>query len=61
LVVGEVAATEVTRPDASDTARIALDRLAADPDASFVPEALDVIYLRDADVRIGWAERGGAR
>jgi tRNA threonylcarbamoyladenosine biosynthesis protein TsaB len=61
LVVGEVAVDAVTRPDATDTARLALARLAAQPDEDHEPASLDVSYLRDADVRIGWAERGGGR
>jgi tRNA threonylcarbamoyladenosine biosynthesis protein TsaB len=60
-VVGEVGAAEVLRPDAADTARLALRRLADVPHATLVPEALAPVYLRDADVRIGWAERGGVR
>jgi hypothetical protein len=48
-------------PDAADTARLARDVLATTPHAELVPEALTPTYLRDADVRIGWAERGGVR
>jgi tRNA threonylcarbamoyladenosine biosynthesis protein TsaB len=48
-------------PDAADTARLARDVLATTPHAELVPEALMPTYLRDADVRIGWAERGGVR
>ncbi len=48
-------------PDAADSARLARDVLATTPHAELVPEALTPTYLRDADVRIGWAERGGVR
>jgi tRNA threonylcarbamoyladenosine biosynthesis protein TsaB len=58
LLVGEVGATEVTHPDARDLLGLARPRLLAGGDtaAELVP-----LYLRDADVRIGWAERGGGR
>ena len=65
-VVGEAAdpvGEEPDRPDAADTARLAAARLAAVPAAeraaTFAPAALRPVYLRDADVRIGWDVRGG--
>jgi tRNA threonylcarbamoyladenosine biosynthesis protein TsaB len=67
-VVGELAGDGVVRPDAVDLARLALEQLellhAVDPTAvttAFAPERLTPVYLRDADVRIGWNERGGVR
>ncbi len=60
-VVGEVAADGVTRPDAADTARLATVRAATTATELLAPEALAPVYLRDADVRIGWNERGGIR
>jgi len=64
-VVGEVAGHGIVRPDAVDLARLALERIdAADPgavEATFAPARLTPVYLRDADVRIGWNERGGVR
>jgi len=60
-VVGEVGGAAVLRPDAADTARLALRVLADVPHRTLVAEALEPVYLRDADVRIGWAERGGVR
>jgi tRNA threonylcarbamoyladenosine biosynthesis protein TsaB len=62
LVEGLADGTGLTRhPDAADTARLARDVLATTPHHELVPEALTPTYLRDADVRIGWAERGGVR
>ena len=46
------------RPDAADVARLALPALRA---GGVDPAALAPTYLREADVRIGWAERGGGR
>jgi tRNA threonylcarbamoyladenosine biosynthesis protein TsaB len=60
-VVGEVGVDTVLRPDAADTARLARVVLARTPAEELVPAALVPTYLRDADVRIGWAERGGVR
>ena len=60
-VVGEIGAPMVTRPDAADTARLALAVLAATPHDELTADRLVPVYLRDADVRIGWAVRGGAR
>ena len=64
-VVGEIATDTVLRPDAADLARLALERLEDAGPAlaatTFVPAALTPVYLRDADVRIGWDERGGVR
>lgn len=60
-VVGEVGAETVLRPDASDTARLAVQRLTDAPDDRYDAAALVPVYLRDADVRIGWDERGGIR
>ncbi len=57
------AGKEPDRPDAADTARLAAARLAAVSAAeravTFAPAALRPVYLRDADVRIGWDVRGG--
>jgi tRNA threonylcarbamoyl adenosine modification protein YeaZ len=65
-VIGEAAVdagAEPERPDATDTARLAAARLAAVPAeeraATFTPASLRPLYLRDADVRIGWDVRGG--
>lgn len=60
-LIGEIAADEVLRPDAADTARIALARSATTASHLLTPSALTPVYLRDADVRIGWNERGGVR
>ena len=60
-VVGEVATDAVQYPDAAETARLARAVVAAGPVGGLVPAALMPVYLRDADVRIGWAERGGVR
>lgn len=60
-VVGEVGADTVARPDAADTVRLAVVALGRAPRATFVPERLTPAYLRDADVRIGWDQRGGVR
>jgi len=65
LVVGEIAGETVLRPDAATLATLASEQLVAaradgDPER-FVPAALTAVYLRDADVRIGWNERGGVR
>lgn len=46
------------RPDAADVALLALPALRA---GGVDPAALAPAYLREADVRIGWAERGGGR
>jgi len=72
LVVGEVGATlegvpegTVLRPEASVLARLGAERLgavgAARAAVELTPAALTAVYLRDADVRIGWNERGGVR
>lgn len=60
-IVGEVAGDGLRRPDAADTARLALPVLAATPHGELAAERLVPVYLRDADVRIGWTERGGVR
>jgi tRNA threonylcarbamoyladenosine biosynthesis protein TsaB len=74
-VVGEVGTAAVVRPDAIVLARLAAERIAAvTTDGAgaasgaltqlaerFSPAALTAVYLRDADVRIGWNERGGVR
>ncbi len=60
-VLGEVGGTTVERPDAVATARLAqlaLERAAAGHTRITPPSP---VYLRDADVRIGWDERGGRR
>ena len=64
-IVGEIGADTVLRPDAVTLAELAAEELAVahaegDP-GRFVPAALSAVYLRDADVRIGWNERGGVR
>ncbi len=46
------------RPDAADIARLAVPALRA---GGTGPAKLDPVYLREADVRIGWAARGGGR
>ena len=62
--VGEVPAelagalTAPLRPDAADVVRLAVPVLRA---GGVDPAALAPVYLREADVRIGWAERGGGR
>ena len=61
LVVGEIGGDAIARPDAADTARLAVRALAHTPPERFVASALTPVYLRDADVRIGWDERGGVR
>jgi tRNA threonylcarbamoyladenosine biosynthesis protein TsaB len=58
VLVGEVGATEVRHPDARDLLRLARPRLLAGGGSA---AELEPLYLRDADVRIGWAERGGGR
>jgi len=64
-VVGEVGGAVVLRPDATLLARLAQERLVAAGPArwasDFAPAALAAVYLRDADVRIGWNTRGGVR
>lgn len=60
-LVGEVATDAVTRPDAADTARLAVMRAASTATELLAPAALTPVYLRDVDVRIGWNERGGIR
>jgi tRNA threonylcarbamoyladenosine biosynthesis protein TsaB len=60
-IAGVGSAVLLLHPDAADTARLALDVLATTPCDELVPAALTPAYLRDADVRIGWAERGGVR
>jgi tRNA threonylcarbamoyl adenosine modification protein YeaZ len=64
-VVGELAAEAVVRPDAVVLARLAAERLGAVAPArwtaTFSPAALAAVYLRDADVRVGWNARGGVR
>lgn len=61
LVVGEVGAVTVARPDAGATARIGARLVAAGARELLVAAALEPVYLRDADVRIGWDVRGGRR
>lgn len=60
-VIGEIASESIIRPDAADTARLALVRAATTASHLLAPTALAPVYLRDADVRIGWNERGGVR
>jgi len=64
-LVGEVGGDALLRPDAAVLARIVTERLATvapgSAAATFPPAALAAVYLRDADVRIGWNERGGVR
>jgi tRNA threonylcarbamoyladenosine biosynthesis protein TsaB len=65
LVVGEIGAGTVLRPDAATLAELAAERIGdSGPEERlrrFTPAALSAVYLRDADVRIGWNERGGVR
>jgi tRNA threonylcarbamoyladenosine biosynthesis protein TsaB len=58
IVVGEIGAEVVSTPDARLLLALARPRLAAGGGA---PAELVPLYLREADVRIGWAERGGGR
>jgi tRNA threonylcarbamoyladenosine biosynthesis protein TsaB len=58
-VIGEVASDTPAWPDAAVLARLAHPRLVAGEHV--VPSLLEPVYLRDADVRIGWRERGGVR
>jgi len=64
-IVGEIGGPEVVRPDAGVLARLAADRISTVEPAQwrveFSAAALTAVYLRDADVRIGWNERGGVR
>lgn len=60
-VVGEVGADDVRRPDAADTAHIGALILDAGIDDEARAATLAPVYLREADVRIGWDERGGVR
>jgi tRNA threonylcarbamoyladenosine biosynthesis protein TsaB len=71
-IVGEIATETVLRPDAVALVHLALAQLKAvtvsgEPAgraqlaATFAPAMLSPVYLRDADVRIGWNERGGVR
>jgi tRNA threonylcarbamoyladenosine biosynthesis protein TsaB len=57
-VVGEVAVIRVSHPDARDLLELARDALS---EGGGTAAMLEPLYLRDADVRIGWAERGGGR
>jgi tRNA threonylcarbamoyladenosine biosynthesis protein TsaB len=57
-VVGEVAGAGLTHPDARDLLALARPLLVAGGGRGEPPVPL---YLREADVRIGWAERGGGR
>jgi tRNA threonylcarbamoyladenosine biosynthesis protein TsaB len=61
LVAGEVGAATLARPDAVSTAVLASARHADAPPAGTPAPPLTPVYLRDADVRIGWDERGGMR
>lgn len=61
VVVGEVGADTVLRPDAADTARIGSRMLDDAADAATLAVVPEPVYLREADVRIGWDERGGVR
>jgi len=58
-VIGEVATGTPTWPDAAVLARLAHPLLLAGEHVE--PSLLAPVYLRDADVRIGWRERGGVR
>jgi tRNA threonylcarbamoyladenosine biosynthesis protein TsaB len=70
-IVGEIGADALLRPDATDTARLAQRLLTASglgsahddaPRAGWPgPGGLEPVYLREADVRVGWNERGGVR
>jgi tRNA threonylcarbamoyladenosine biosynthesis protein TsaB len=59
VVVGEIAVTEPRWPDAVHLLALAAEGLAAG--GGVAPHLLQPVYLREADVRIGWAERGGGR
>lgn len=58
VVVGEVATDELTHPDARELLVLARPLLASGGHGA---SGLVPLYLREADVRIGWAERGGGR
>jgi tRNA threonylcarbamoyladenosine biosynthesis protein TsaB len=68
-VVGEIgsgaADGEVMRPEAKVLVQLAAERMAAlgaqRAAVELTPAALEAVYLRDADVRVGWNERGGVR
>jgi len=60
-VVGEIAAAQVMRPDAAAIARLGAAQFRATPEHLRMQVPLEPVYLRDADVRIGWDERGGRR
>jgi len=57
-IVGEVGVEVVVHPDARDLLVLARPLLAA---GGGTAAQLEPLYLRDADMRIGWAERGGVR
>jgi len=63
--VGGAAGVTVTRPEARVLVRLAEERMvtlgAQRAAAELTPAALEAVYLRDADVRVGWNERGGVR
>lgn len=61
VVAGEVGADTVLRPDAADTARLGARMLAEGMGDAALAATLVPVYLREADVRIGWDERGGVR
>ncbi len=52
----EVGGPDTAQPTAADLALVALDRVAAGDVGG--TELLRPLYLREADARIGWAERG---
>ena len=60
-VVGEIGCEAVLRPDAADTARLAVRALSDGAADRRSAAALAPVYLRQADVRVGWDERGGVR
>jgi tRNA threonylcarbamoyladenosine biosynthesis protein TsaB len=57
-IVGEVGGERVVHPDARDLLVLARPLIAA---GGGTAAQLEPLYLRDADMRIGWAERGGVR
>ena len=55
----EIAGPDIAWPDAADLAELALPRFLREE--TLRPEQLAPIYLRQADVQIGWAQRGRLR
>jgi tRNA threonylcarbamoyladenosine biosynthesis protein TsaB len=55
----ELAGPDIAWPDAADLAELALPRFLREE--TLRPERLAPVYLRQADVQIGWAQRGALR